>query len=686
MTTHTLELQIPSIALVGRSLKAVTQRYQIEYDTRNKEISIELQQAHAKNNEGLSPTEFVNKYLPLTDFSTRARNDLIIDMWHKVSRANKFVICSLRCQEGKTWVVIKAIQDQDPGTLNIVSTMNSLLNTEQFTNRAMVSLEAAEEAQDEQQIKELDSEFGENNVCVFSSKNTRKRKNHVKTLNELIGLCALTNKCPKVIVMCAHPTRLREGFDLINLIHTDLHCPHIKKINVYMDELHSYIDMKLKNGLLVRDTIIAIDKLDKVGEIWGITATAGALWRTGDDYFNSLYIHPMVVGYDDSNYCGANNVKFINHELDELGGEREYSTTDPESGELIMHTYSDELSYVVGVLDNNPDLLSGKQVGFIPACREVDTHNQVRNIIMEKSSYRALVVLINGKDKSVTFYPDPNDRAVAKTIRLDKKTGELSKSIYELQINYELRERPIVFTGHICVSMGQTLVDNTIGSFDYVILGHDSLSSPNLYQLFGRVLGRMKGWDKPYNTRCFCSNLVMNKVHGSEKCTNNTKKYGGTSMTHEEFIAPLKNMDDGDLIALDMKAKELKIPKKKDNALRIPIIVSCDKNDKIFTTKLSRDKKIEYCMQQTNSDEFRKLHDFINHCNHLDPTSGYITKPTAPNSINKHITDVIKAADTRKCFIVDHKRKDTNNWQCYIDIHGGNLCFCVYSIDNTYLD
>lgn len=122
-------------------------------------------------------------------------------------------------------------------------------------------------------------------------------------------------------------------------------------------------------------------------------------------------------------------------------------------------------------------------------------------------------------------------------------------------------------------------------------------------------------------------------------------------------------------------------------ALRIPIIIRCDKNDKIFTGETGQLERIEYCRQWTNSDEFRKLHDFINHCTpNLDTKNSYLTRPTAPGSIDRHITTVIKKAEAGEVFIVDHTNKTTNNWQCFIDIHGGNLCFCVYSIDNTYLD
>lgn len=544
--------ETPPLTVVQQALKTVAARYQREYDNANKNCLEELIKAHIEDSEGLSPAEFVNKHLPLTAVTTRMRNELIINMWYKVSRANKFVICSLRCQGGKTWIVIKAIKNTRENTLNIVYTMNSLLNTEQFSSRVKDEMSIEQE----NQIKDLDKNFGEDNVWVFSSVNTGKRTNHVKTLGELAGLCASKSKCPKVIVMCAHPKRLKDGFELIETLHNDISCPHIDTINIYYDELHSYINM---SGDSIRNRIINIDKLDKVGEIMGITATPGPIWLDGDDYFGNLWIRPLEERDNDNDYCSSADMTFINHEMDEMGGDREHSVED-KHGEIKMMPYDREISYVIGVLEKYPEILAKGKSAFIPGlARSCETHTQVKKIIMEKSRRCAIVVTLNGTDKSFVYYNDPDDEDEPETrVELGKIKGELSKRISELRNGNGLKDRPLVYTGHICVSMGQTLVNKSLGPLDYEILGHENMGPEDIYQLAGRGLGRMKAWEKSYNTKVYCPTLVMHAIRGAEKCTHELRRQGGRSITHEEFIAPLKTIEGGDIIATRMKVREPK--------------------------------------------------------------------------------------------------------------------------------
>ena len=545
----------PPIALVGRNLKEITQHYQIKYQNLNKKLLNELTKAHIAEGSILSPADFVNKYLPFPEHSTRARNGVIIDMWHKLSRVNKFVICSRRCQGGKTWIVIKAIQDTPKNTLNIVYTMNSLMNTEQFSSRMKDEFDTAQE----EQIKELEKTVGENNVWVLSSVNTGKLKNHVKTLGEAIAKCASKKECPKVIVMCAHPKRLKEGFELIDKLHNDISCPHIDTINVYYDELHSYIKMGGRDPFM-RNGIKNIDKLDKVGEIMGITATPGPIWLD-DEYFEDLWIRPLEHGYNDDDYCSSADMTFINHELGELGEKMEHEVIDKESGEPKMIPYEPEISYAIGILEKYPDILAKGKSAFIPGlARSCATHIQVMDIVMEKSQRRAIVVMLNGADKSFRYYKDPSDEDSLVRVELGKTKGELSQRISELRNDGILDDRPLVYTGHICVSMGQTLVNKSLGPLDYEILGHENMSPEDIYQLAGRGLGRMKGWDKSYNTKVYCPTSVMYSIRCEEKCTYELPlRHGGRSIKYEEFIAPMETMEGGDIVAAALKAR---LPKK----------------------------------------------------------------------------------------------------------------------------
>jgi hypothetical protein len=42
--------------------------------------------------------------------------------------------------------------------------------------------------------------------------------------------------------------------------------------------------------------------------------------------------------------------------------------------------------------------------------------------------------------------------------------------------------------------MGQTLINQGIGTFTSAILSQKDLQNDDIYQLFGRISGRTKGW------------------------------------------------------------------------------------------------------------------------------------------------------------------------------------------------
>ena len=72
---------------------------------------------------------------------------------------NKFNLCVLPTQMGKTFVIVNKImesleQDEERGrSIHIVLTMNTLLNNKQFSNR----------------LSEVNDKYGDGSVCVFAS-------------------------------------------------------------------------------------------------------------------------------------------------------------------------------------------------------------------------------------------------------------------------------------------------------------------------------------------------------------------------------------------------------------------------------------------------------------------------------------------------------------------------------------
>ena len=71
---------------------------------------------------------------------------------------------------------------------------------------------------------------------------------------------------------------------------------------------------------------------------------------------------------------------------------------------------------------------------------------------------------------------------------------EVCDTIARLVTKLNLMERPIVWTGNICVSMGQTLAHESVGAFTSVLINTYSMDASALYQLLGRATGRYLNW------------------------------------------------------------------------------------------------------------------------------------------------------------------------------------------------
>lgn len=113
---------------------------------------------------------------------------------------------------------------------------------------------------------------------------------------------------------------------------------------------------------------------------------------------------------------------------------------------------------------------------------------------------------------------------------------------------------------------------------------------------------------------------------------------------------------------------------------RVPIIISANETDIIFTTK-KRKEKIDYVLSKLiNNETYAKLFDFINNPQVI---CAQITQPNTNSSYKKHITDVVNASTTNTPYSVDlvEKYKDKNNWQLFIDNKEKRLCFVVWCIN-----
>jgi len=469
---------------------------------------------------------------------------------------SKITLCVLGTQIGKTFATISKInveilQDNEFGrSIHIIFTMNTLLNNNQFAKR----------------LEEIEDIYGEGSICVFSSKYSGKYK-HVTNRLELLGLCADNFTCPLVVVMCSNKTRFADGVEFINVI--DKNKANICRAFVYYDELDEYINDP------IRLQIEEIHKLNIVKSITALTATADKLWKELGFWSKIKLIY--LDHFSDSNYAGYNDMIF--NCIDDFFTNPYVRPRSNDYDELDTQT----IGFIDNVLKKYPQILGDNTMSFIPAHIRRIGHNAVRQLVFDINN-TAVVVVINGFEKTLQYKDYLGD---TKTLPLTSYDEELCETISRLVLYHKLQNRPIVITGLLCVGRGQTLTHKSLGSFTSAIFGHLDLTNDAIYQLFGRITGRIKDWgDKYIQTQVYCPKIIMNRCSIMEDCARNmVSHHNGKVVSREDYRNPMNNSEDGQ-DAID----NIRIPKKNTK----PKKPKAEPNDKQYRVFVSQDEAIEF--------------------------------------------------------------------------------------------
>lgn len=473
-------------------------------------------------------------------------------------QAHKITLCVLRTQDGKTFTAINRIrteinQDDELGrSIHIVFTMNTLLNNSQFAKR----------------LYEIEETYGKGSVVILSSKYNGPYS-HVTNRNELLGLCIDRDSCPRVVLMCTNNKRSDDGIEFLKTI--DKNTTHIKRAFAYYDELHKYIDY----FKYLRSQIEEIHSLSIIRDILALSATPDNIWtKTG---FWSKLRHIDLDNLNDANYAGCNDMIF--NCIDDFFSIPYVRPSPFDFDELDTQT----LGFINHVLMRYPEILGKNTRTFIPAHVRRSGHDEVQNIVFDLNK-DAVIVKLNGFEKIMQYNDSIGNR---KTITLVSSDEEVCETIVNKMKKHNLILRPLVITGFLCVGMGQTLTHKTLGSFTSAIFGHLDLTNDDIYQLFGRVTGRMKEWgDKYVQTQVYCPTITMHRIHVMEECAKKmAREYNGKVITKDDYRKPMYELGEigKDVVEnlRDKKEKKEKIPKKVDT----------DKIHKLFDTQ---EEAIEY--------------------------------------------------------------------------------------------
>ena len=463
-----------------------------------------------------------------------------------IELSNKINLAVLRTQSGKTFMAINRIRteieldEQEGQSVHIVFTMNTLLNNRQFAKR----------------LHEIERQYGDGSVVVFASTYNGPYK-HAKKLNDILGLCYDDRTCPRIIIMCSNERRYEDGMQFLDIIERNNRS--IARAYVYYDELHAYIS---RNSL--RRQIEIIHQFDIVKAIIALTATPDQIFQKVG-FWSQLRMIPIDV-LNEANYAGYRDMIF--HCIDDFFPQS-YKRPGAFNYDALDH---DTLGFIRHVLQYNPEILREGSRVFIPAHVRRSGHKAVRDLVFALQPY-AVVIVLNGEEKRLQ-YKDSSDKS-PKSIGLEAVDEEVCETIANAIAQYKLQGRPLVYTGFLCVSMGQTLLHEKIGSFTAAILSHMDLTNDELYQLFGRTTGRMKLWSTYCQTEIYCPSKIMQRICTMEQCAKTlVEDYSGEVITQDDYREPMMLDENGAArenirVKKEKKAPHVKILRINPNAFRI---------------------------------------------------------------------------------------------------------------------
>ena len=453
-----------------------------------------------------------------------------------IEQACKFILCVLLTQLGKTFTAINRIlteieQDDEFGrSIHIVFTMNTLLNNRQFAKR----------------LETIENTYGKGSICVFASKYEGKYT-HVKNKKELQGICFDESTCPRVVVMCSNSRRYDDGVEFLKVINKNK--TNIYRAFAYYDELHKYITDSL------RDQIEEIHNIEIVKSIIALTASPDRIWKPSG-FWSRLRLIQLDT-FNDSNYAGFKDMTF--NCVDDFFASPYVRPKPFDFDELDKQT----IGFIQHVLKRYPEIINNNTRTFIPAHVRRSGHNSVRDLVFKLNS-DSVVVVINGFEKTLQY---KDAMGHTKTIPLFSQNEEVCQTINRLIKHHGLEMRPMVITGFLCVGMGQTLTHEDLGSFTSAIFGHLDLTNDDIYQLFGRITGRMKEWgDKYVETQVYCPTTIMHRCHVMEECARNMAcEHNGDVVSQDDYREPMIQFGEAGQNTLQnlRKEKEKKEPRQK---------------------------------------------------------------------------------------------------------------------------
>ena len=416
-------------------------------------------------------------------------------------------------QEGKTFICINSIANDNSKDIHIVLTMNTLSAGMQFFGR-------------------MEEIIGSKRIIVFNSnKKTAGKCFHAKNIYEVLGLLSVQDI--KVIVCCANTLRIRDSIPLLLANANSTH-----KFKIHIDEAHKYIPEN-------KETIRSFNESQAVNGIVGYSASPDGIWSpsSSDPLFHKILIRNVDEELNmirSPHYFGVNKCKFeiyndlchtklvddlsltMSENISETIYERAHMTSKNPiwfkdnfvfdlGNEMLLFAFMERVLPLLQLPQNS------FSYNFTPAYNRKATHYQLCEIIL-KHYPNANVIISNSNDGGGALYRLRNTTKQTHIVKTRKmieqdiknlptKTEQDDESKKLLEPSYLVQQLikdtpdcPTFVTGLFCVGMSITLINSQLGNFDNVVMAHQHYSPDKMYQLC-RFLFNYTSWSQESRAR-----------------------------------------------------------------------------------------------------------------------------------------------------------------------------------------
>jgi hypothetical protein len=456
----------------------------------------------------------------------------------QANETSKLSLVVRRPQEGKTGICINSITRDKSRDIHVVLTMNTIPSSCQFFGRML-------------------QEIGPQKIVVFNSnKKSAGECHHAKDIERVIRF--INEENIKVVVACSHVKRFREGLpyllkwaqDSIRMTQGNV------KFIIHIDEAHKYIPENIVNIRAFDESPVVSDIIGYTATPDGIWSDNPMdplfhkiLIRDVEKEFEIIR-SPKYFGVG---RCETQSFDQLNE--DDLIRRMNISLEIPKKtirrcgpkftgytnwyNKLWSFDLGDELlqlSFIDFILPTISIPRDSFTYNFVPSYTRKVTHYQSMEIIL-KHYPTANVVVMNGNgfqlfrlcedsgddsgdESGEDSGEDSGDESGEETRKMISKCVSCTARVYEnvLRIEDEVekkrildgllepsfmieeliknnRDFPTFVTGFTCVGMSVTLINQSLGNFDNVVMVHQHYGRDKLYQLC-RFLFNYERWEE----------------------------------------------------------------------------------------------------------------------------------------------------------------------------------------------